>query len=312
MLRIQHDREIVGADHHRAGWKYALSCLRPLESPDGLLLEDFVDRAFGWEPISKPYTEPWIGVFHKPPGWPDWLGNPDRCNTPARLMASELFRASQPTLRLAITLSTYLADWLSPRLSVPVVATKHPALPAEQTFCESAYRQNLSPAVVQIGYVQRNLRAIYQLRCPKRFRKIRIRIDSPSANRYEQQVREYWQRIGPRPEYGSVHELSRLPDETYDELLTRNVVFLELFDASANNTTLDCIMRSTPLLVNRLPALEEYLGREYPLFYEHLDQATELLRDDRILAAHHYLQSLDKRPFSGERFRKDVAASLDA
>lgn len=53
---------------------------------------------------------------------------------------------------------------------------------------------------------------------------------------------------------------SRLSNEAYDRLLTENIGFVALHDASANNTVIECIARATPLLVNPLPAVVEYLG----------------------------------------------------
>ena len=86
-----------------------------------------------------------------------------------------------------------------------------------------------------------------------------------------------------------------------------NVVFLELLDASANNAVVECIVRNTPVVVNRHPAVEEYLGRDYPLFYDRFHQAAELLTDEQIVAAHRYLKSMDKARFQGENFARDVA-----
>jgi uncharacterized protein YdbL (DUF1318 family) len=65
----------------------------------------------------------------------------------------------------------------------------------------------------------------------------------------------------------SVEEIARLRNSDYDALLSQNAVFLELVDASAVNTVMECIVRNTPIFVNRLPALEEVLGTDYPGFY---------------------------------------------
>ena len=51
--------------------------------------------------------------------------------------------------------------------------------------------------------------------------------------------------------------ITRLSDDDYDALLTRNIVFLKLVDCSAVNTVIECIERNTVIIVNRHPALEE-------------------------------------------------------
>ena len=63
----------------------------------------------------------------------------------------------------------------------------------------------------------------------------------------------------------SVEVMEHLSDSAYDELLSENVVFLNLIDASAVNTVIECIVRNTPLIINRLPAIVEILGEDYPL-----------------------------------------------
>ena len=56
----------------------------------------------------------------------------------------------------------------------------------------------------------------------------------------------------------------------YDQLLEKNIVFIELIDASANNTILECIVRNTPIIVNKIEPVVEYLGDDYPLYFENL------------------------------------------
>jgi hypothetical protein len=316
MIRLKSQDDIVGMDHHRSGWPYALRSLASLNTPTGVLFDDFVDKSFGWSPITLPYDEPWIGVFHKPPLWPEWLGPPNTANTPSRLLASPLFQRSATHLRLAIAFSSYLAAWLRARLRTPVISVSHPTDLAVPRFSQDAFHRNTSKHVLQIGYTLRNVRAIYQLSVPERFKKVRIRLATPSAQRCDEQVTEYWRTRCTRVDVGHVHEIERLDNARYDHYLTCNVVFLELFDSSANNTTLECIARHTPLIVNRLPALEEYLGREYPLFYDHFDDVGDLLSDDALLAGHTYLKHLDTSHLSGDTFcnalRRAIVPSVGA
>ncbi|PNH00681.1 hypothetical protein TSOC_013485 [Tetrabaena socialis] len=101
----------------------------------------------------------------------------------------------------------------------------------------------------------------------------------------------------------SVTVLERVSNADYDKLLSSNIVFLNLVDCSAVNTVLECIVRNTPLLVNRHPAIEEVLGSDYPGFYSDLHDAARFLESfHRIRAAHVHLKKLDKRPFSLDVF----------
>lgn len=106
--------------------------------------------------------------------------------------------------------------------------------------------------------------------------------------------------------YHSVKVIDRLSNEEYDELLSQNIVFLNLVDASAVNTVIECIVRHTPIIINRLPAVEEYLGTDYPLYYETFEEAIDLINNFyKILEGHHYLVRLDKTPFKIETYISD-------
>ncbi len=101
--------------------------------------------------------------------------------------------------------------------------------------------------------------------------------------------------------------LPTLSDADYDTLLSKNIVFLKLFDASAVNTIIECIVRNTPVLVNRLPATEEYLGRDYPFFYNTLIEAAEkAIAVQAIYKTTVYLSKKDKRPFEGATFMETL------
>jgi hypothetical protein len=91
-------------------------------------------------------------------------------------------------------------------------------------------------------------------------------------------------------EDGGVEERVHVPDAEYDALLAENVAFVELYDASANNTVIECLARATPLLVNPLPAVVEHLGGDYPLYFGDLDEAARKAEDaGRLRAAHEHL-----------------------
>jgi hypothetical protein len=101
----------------------------------------------------------------------------------------------------------------------------------------------------------------------------------------------------------SVEVVSHLSDAEYDALLAENIVFLNLVDASACNTVIECIARGTILLVNRHPAIEEVLGTNYPGFYENLVDAAFALDDiTRLYAAHDHMRNLDKHMLKLDTF----------
>jgi hypothetical protein len=92
----------------------------------------------------------------------------------------------------------------------------------------------------------------------------------------------------------------------YDELLEKNIVFIELIDASANNTILECIIRNTPVIVNKLEAVVEYLGEDYPLYFEKLEDIPFLLTNEKIIETHKYLYNLNKKEYYIDYFCKKI------
>ena len=98
--------------------------------------------------------------------------------------------------------------------------------------------------------------------------------------------------------------LNYLENTDYDNLLSENIVFINLVGASAVNTVIECIVRNTPIIVNKLPALVEILGDKYPLFYDKLTDVTDLLNKKTIESGHNYLKNINKEKFTIDYFIK--------
>lgn len=122
----------------------------------------------------------------------------------------------------------------------------------------------------------------------------------PTNNFYQNQL-ETWA--------SSVKPIGPLDTETYDAMLASSVVFLNLVDCSASNSVIECIMYNTPIIINRHPAVVEYLGDLYPLYYDTLDEAQVLMSDrNAIFEGYLYLQSMDKNRFKSETFSSQLRA----
>lgn len=118
----------------------------------------------------------------------------------------------------------------------------------------------------------------------------------------------------------SVELLNRQTNEEYDELLTENIVFINLIDASAVNTLLECVARNTPIVVNKHPSVIEILGDNYPLYYNKdcengissnyylMNREIEILLSKRgiIKRANDYLVNLDKSDIHIDTFKKNL------
>jgi polysaccharide pyruvyl transferase WcaK-like protein len=110
----------------------------------------------------------------------------------------------------------------------------------------------------------------------------------------------------------SVTIIEKLKDNEYDVLLSENIVFLNFTsDPSASNTVIECIVRNTPLIVNRYPALEEALGKDYPGFYSSFFHAASMAVDlNHIFIIYEYMKKMDKSKFTLDYFMSDFQNKL--
>jgi hypothetical protein len=181
---------------------------------------------------------------------------------------------------------------------------KHPSEIPELSFSIERWEELQTRRIVQVGWYARNHRAIYQVEVPEGYRKTHL------LRHGIHKLIERTDQFSPyrdRPWIGEVEILPTLDNTEYDELMASSLIFNEHWDVSASNAVVEAIARCTPLVVNRHPALEEYLGVDYPLFYDDLRDVRGLLQDPaRIRQAWRHLCEMDRRWLSASSFAEDV------
>ncbi|KLU02042.1 hypothetical protein RISK_005868 [Rhodopirellula islandica] len=307
---------------HRSGWAGAMDALIPEHNENGVIFEGFLDRLFDphWPhemgPM-LPLTEPWTGVFHNPPGAEGWHSS---SGAPQRLIVSDAFRDSMPACRGLFTLSDYLSDFFAKETGLLTSTLRLPTEIPDRLFRMDDFANEAEKKVVMVGWWLRRLAAIYFLPLDHAsgFRKHRL-ISNPcteleQTNLLKQEfVRQSMALRQPLlPAYrDNTSALPRQNDSEYDELLSTSIVFLDLYDASANNAVVECIARATPLLINRIAPVEEYLGVDYPFYFESLDEAARKAQDlDLVATTHEYLMQCPMRKkLSPSTFLDDLRGS---
>lgn len=295
-----------------------------------------------------PYRKPWIGVFHHTPNQEYTDNNLVTVFSKPNFIQS--LNCCKGLIVLSKNNQQWIQSKLKELfVRVPVISLIHPTefLDRNLLFDFDKFKQNPVKKIIQIGAWLRNSYAIYELDTPKelngdeKYHKYALKgkgmdnyfvsdedigdivgfIKNVACGRKERisgcliqnkDVNKYLVGLIDNIEsrHGSVTVLENISNEQYDELLRDNIVFINLVDAAAVNTILECIVRNTPILVNRLPATEEYLGKDYPLFYDSLDHANDLLTDIRnIKKAHKYLCRMPKDKFSIDYFLKSLVQS---
>lgn len=325
MIRLNLSRA-KGFSAHRSGWSYCIGSLLPWHSKGGLFVDDFIERTFCWDlrsyfeqknRVKIPYRFPWVGFVHNPPDVPEWY---DYYNSPNALFKRDVFLESLKTCKCLITLSEYLARWVRKRTSVPVISVRHPTGTdgkkwSPQKFLSSRITtpERLGyPKVVQIGYWLRKIDSFFKLKTPSKYCKVWLPSDPSYAmellSAHERTKEERW---GEKHEWSSTHKVDYVPDDQYDAWMSRSVVFLNLYDSCANNAVVESIIRNTPVLVNKIEPVVEYLGSDYPLYFNDIEHAERLLADDnKIIDAHLYLKNMNKEWIKGDYFAIDLIKKL--
>jgi hypothetical protein len=306
--------KIIGLEQsfgqHRNDFNKLIEALQPLHDDNGkITFIPFIERYFVWgsddgEAASlspRPIESDWIGVLHVPFDAPKWF---EYSVSPESIFATELWRKSLPHCRGIICLSHDLERDLKvwyPQIETMVA--KHPTELNVTPFDWDLYRK--SPRVVQAGDWLRRLQFIYEIEAPSHQKICLTKACTLQFLEREIQV------LGDRRN-GDVTLLDYVSNEEYDALLSSSVAAVWLYGASANNLVLECIARKTPLLINPLPAVVEYIGLEYPLYATTRDNASLILADpERVRAAWQYLSSREnlRLSLSYDTFFNTIASS---
>lgn len=258
------------------GWPWCLERLGGLDG-QGTQFDDFADASYAYAAIALE-RRPWVGMFHHPPVVDSPV--PGDQDFALRSIERDLaWQMARPLLRKAYCMSGPVADDLRAWLGVPVTILRHPARPS----CDAWRPQGRYPGLVQVGCFLRDVNAITHV--PHGVDKLRV---LPNRGRGRE-------RLCPRGPY-ECQTVTQVSWERYDELLRTRVVLTWFYAAAASNVVVECIERRTPLIVNRSPAVEEYLGSCYPLYCERLEQVPDLMK--RARDASEYLAALPKTDLS--------------
>ncbi|MDW7773251.1 MAG: glycosyltransferase family 2 protein [Desulfobulbaceae bacterium] len=308
-LDLSLDLECGGFGKHRSGWDFALHSLKALHNPEGLYMVSFLEKIFLWgSPKPVVFPRPWIGFTHRPHNIPTWFPEDMR----RLFFQNEFFPEVLSSCRGIFTLSRYHAKYLSHELPIPVESLIHPTeIPDNLWNPKVLSAQRLK--LVQVGWWLRKLHGIFMLPGGDYEKIYLTKRNVEPVDRIFNIEKEYLKSRGLFVEsmYDSAITVDFIPNDVYDNLLSSSIVFLDLYDSSANNAVIESIARTTPILVNPLEPVVEYLGEDYPLYYNSYEEAVEKLHDRKLLLeTHEYLKNCDTRcRLSGDYFRSSLLKS---
>lgn len=313
----------VSFSAHRAGWGYAMNHIMKYHDPKGILLDDFIDITFGYKykenVASKkiPYKKPWIGFLHHPPTICPWYDTDYKNSIDINsFLNSNEFKISAKYCECLFVLSDYLKTYLVHNFkhlkNIPIITIKHPtdlsAYKWDYKKFKALYSSN-GLKVISIGYFLRNLASLFLLKSSKNLDKILLpsHLDLALQNLHNELI---YKKLDQSIDPSDVKIIDWQNDDFYDKILEQSVVFLDFYDTSCNNAIIESLVRSCPMIVNRHPAIEEYLGKEYPLFYDKLEDTKELITYDGIQNASEYLSKLSYKEYTGDFFAHELISQL--
>jgi len=283
----------------RGGWKsvlYRLKELKFFKEDSETHFFDIVEQHFS---PSKTMTceNKWAGIIHLTPNGPPYLENENI----ALLFSNPYFLKSLDRCFAFFTLSPYITNYMKNEFEkiqrpIDVITLKHPVVQENiLPFSFENFQNNSEKILIQVGQQYRKMSSIYQVNVPENYAKMWL-TGTKAFTRIQHIIKKeqvYLNKYITTQMYHSVKLHYTETYEEYDEYLSKNIVFIDLFDAAANNTILECIVRKTPIIVNKIPGVVDYLGEGYPLYFTDLEDVPALLTEDKLLEAHEYLKKMD-------------------
>lgn len=336
---------------HRSGWQYIVDNIvnelnENMNVTNPLIIDTYIDKTFHWNKEFYrnkqviPYKKNWVGFIHHT--YSDY----DSFNC-IQLFNDGLFIESLNSCKCLIIMTEHLTKQVKKSLSnlnithIEVITIIHPTENTDINFNWELFMNNKGKSVVQIGNWLRDVFGIYKVTLPKMSiisEKAILKnknsdnyfppenllnslydICEPSKKKHNLDIcRNSFTNMHMKGLYNciadmekSVKVISYLDNINYDKLLSMNIVFLNLVDASACNTLIECITRNTPIIINPIPAVMELLGPDYPLYYNDYYEVSKILDNtERIKEAHIYLSNLDKNTYTISAFIDKLKSAI--
>jgi len=306
---------------HRSGWNYVRRILEPFSCERNRMLIDnsFINRVdndsnniklhhfsdlcgllYNFSLFEKT-KKPWVGFFHLCPAELDIL------------KTKPSFIEDMRFCKGIFTLSEYLKKYLKKmfkdmKIRVPIEVLYHPTEDCPIKFDMGKYLANKDKKIIHIGHQYRRLCSIYELKTNHS----KIWLNSNNLSMVLEDLEKDMVKNNIKKLDKDSVKIMNLSNKDYDLYLSENICFIDVYDSSVNNAVIECIMRNTPIFANKHPAIIEYLGEDYPLLYNNLEEVEKMLKDDRVIkSAHKYLveNKYLKDRLNGETFVRKLANS---
>jgi len=312
------------------GWRLAVRALKSLHCDEGTFCDLDVEGSFLTDGETERTAE-WVGFSHT-------SFDPDFGGVNARsLFASEGFRKALATCKgLFVFSSHFKLAWED-----ALIAAGHPNLPVtvlpipvyaerpRDSFTTTKFMANTHRKIIQVGTWRRKTYGIAALSAGRDVINLGECVSVRKASLTRHPLVRYLPRLkGAYAEVQATAEekafvngaldfaqlaasavlpLSPMTPGDFTSLFADNVFFLHLHDISTLGVMMEAFVRNCPVLVNRTPFTVELLGPAYPLFFDDVFTAADVLTMDNIRKAHASLAGREKQHYSVEAFVNSFA-----
>jgi hypothetical protein len=222
------------------------------------------------------------------------------------LNSNDLLQKIQFIYTLSINHKEYLYNYY-PQLRKKIVSAYHPIelKKEDKLFDIELFLKNKN--FFHIGWWLRNFKTyIKDFRPPLGFKKnILVKKDFEPS----------WNILSKNYDLSNLNVVYEVCESDYEKIFQECCMFVDLEDCTANNLILECIKFCTPIIVRKIPAIVEYLGDKYPLYYNNNEDML-LLNDynyliNNIEKAVIYLKNMDKTHIELNTFKQKVIYDIE-
>ncbi len=308
-------------DHHFLGWNWVRDQVTDhfVSIPGNLLLDFFVERNFFWN-LNKDekdfyHTQDWLGFIHTTPHSSQVYNN--KSQNLLSLLEEPGFIKSLPHCRGLVVLSESNRSFLDNHmraqgLDIPVFRLFHPNIPLDLSLADDIdkkERERLSKTLFHVGWHLRSFSSFARLNVDRSHKVLLVPKNIARDYFINQVVNKDLAEAGLNQIDDYVEHIYTASQDEYQRILRWGTVFNHYLEPSGSNLISECISAGTALVINRHSAFDEYLGKDYPLFYDTPAQADKLLKElEQTNLREHVRLHLDKlqKNFSVSRFCSEL------
>jgi hypothetical protein len=299
-------------DNHRAGWNYVMNHCKPIfKNQNGIYFHTWTDIDYISLNQFGIGNRPWIGLVHFTP---NSFHHYNTFSNIDNFLNHPNFIKDINHCKGIFTLSVYMKDYVKKHLvsmgypNLIVDALYHPTEIVSTLF--DPEQIPFIDTIISLGSQLRRNTTIFLLHTPIRKIWLSGRTTDKSYDLLFDECKEIQLDFSAlRNKPVSIQSVS---NEEYDTLLLNSFVLIDVYEASANNALIECIVRNQPCFVRRHPAIVEYIGASYPLLFDTILELEMMLENKELIrSAYDYLVDNPylKERLTMESFVRDILNS---